>query len=84
MGNQSLRCYYQNYLRAKKESINKVSNIKFRKIIDLGCGEGRLQESVEHTGCKIRSFDIMQLKPFIIKADISNLKLKCMMILILS
>ena len=43
MVNQSLRCNYQNYLGTEKESLNKVSNIKFRKIIDLGCGEGRLQ-----------------------------------------
>ena len=50
----------------------------FRNIVDLGCGEGFLHEQLTKQGfnpIKVKSYDLVKMKPFITEADIANLPL---------
>ena len=55
--------------------IHELSKEKYseKTIVDLGCGEGRLEESVT---AKVHSFDIGSKKPHVKIADSSNLPLE--------
>jgi ribosomal RNA-processing protein 8 len=62
-----------------RELCEQVNLKPCRKIIDLGCGEGFLQEELVKHGFnpkKIGSYDLVSLKPFIKEADIANLPIK--------
>ena len=61
------------YLSKKKDFYEK------RTIVDLGCGEGFLHEQLVKKGFngkKIKSFDLVSLKPFVVEVDIANLPLE--------
>ena len=47
-------------------------------MIDLGCGEGKLEELLKSSKIfeSIQSFDLVSTKPFIKEADIKNLPLE--------
>ena len=62
-----------------KNTSKSISPSNNRNIADLGCGEGFLQEELIKQGFKnnkIRSYDLVSVKPFIKEADIAHLPLQ--------
>lgn len=71
--NPSMLCRSTSKNMLQSSTISTCSS-DFRKIIDLGCGEGKLELSLKENGFKdVASYDLVKISPHVIECDIKNL-----------